>query len=72
MDIPKVIYLGHTLKQPLIGPPSELVDGFEPHGLIYLRTVRHGGMVQPGGEEEVYPGWCGQVGTGGVVYRVPT
>ena len=72
MDIPKVIYLGHSPRQPLIRPPSELVDRFEPHGIILPAAVRHGGMVQPGGEEEVYPGWCGQVGTGGVLYRVPT
>ena len=34
MDIFKVIYLGHKAKQPLIGLPSELADGLEPHGLF--------------------------------------
>ena len=29
-----VIYLGHTSKEPLMWPGSELVDGLEPHGLI--------------------------------------
>ena len=45
---------------PLIGLSSELVDGFEPHGLIHLRytAVRHGD--QPASEHavgRVYPGW---------------
>ena len=34
MDFYSVICLGHTLKQPLIGPSSELVDRLEPHALF--------------------------------------
>ena len=35
----KVITLGHSAKQPLIGPASELTDGFEPHDHIYCRLL---------------------------------
>ena len=35
MDILSVIMLGHTSKLPLMCLSSELVDGFEPHSLIY-------------------------------------
>ena len=35
MDSQSVIYLGHTLNVPLIGPSTELSDGYEPHGHIY-------------------------------------
>ena len=54
-----VINLGHKANVPLIGSPSELVDGSEPHDTIYpVRTagssVRTGHRVQQG----VYPG-CG-------------
>ena len=64
MDINSVIYLGHTIEQPLIRPSSELSDGLEPHGLIYsVRQDGHATDVQRGGGR-VYPGWCGEVGTG--------
>ena len=72
MDPDTVIYLGHTSNVPLIRASSELVDGLEPHACFTTRAVRYGGMVQPGVEEEVYPGWCEQVGTWRVVYRVLT
>ena len=39
MDPERVIYLGHKVKQPLIRSPSELSYGFEPHDLIYLRSM---------------------------------
>ena len=55
---------------PLIGPLSELGDGFEPHGLILqsgYRGVQSGTHARWGG---VYPGCAAWVGTGRVVYRV--
>ena len=39
MDIISVISLGQLVKQPLIGPSSELVDGSEPHDHIYPRVL---------------------------------
>ena len=63
-----VITLGHTLKEPLIRPSSELVDGLEPHD-YEPSGVQHG--VAPDGElgavGRVYPGWCSRVGGGRVV-----
>ena len=46
-----VITLGHTLNVPLMCLPSELSDGFEPHGLIQV-------SVQPAGVDE--DGWVGR------------
>ena len=60
-----VITLGHTSKQPLIGPPSELVDGSEPHGYKLMVRGSCGECMDDVGGEEVYPGWRGRVGTGG-------
>ena len=40
MDLNKVINLGHNGEQPLMCWPSELSDGFEPHGQFTPR-VRH-------------------------------
>ena len=31
--------LGHSLKQPLMCPASDLADGFEPHDMFYLRDT---------------------------------
>ena len=66
-----VITLGHSRKQPLIRPRSELSDGFEPHGLKQsVRTAActhvagHGDQQASG---EVYPGWGGWVGTRGAI-----
>ena len=49
---------------------SELIDGFEPHGLIYSSGQQlspYGMQLLAGG---VYPGSCSWVGTGRVLYRV--
>ena len=67
-----VITLGHTPKQPLIGPRSELVDGFEPHGYIPLVRAAAGCMTAVRGGGGCTRGWCGRVGTRRVLYRVPT
>ena len=37
MDPESVINVGHSAKQPLIRPRSELADGLEPHDQFYLR-----------------------------------
>ena len=47
-----VIYLGHTSKEPLMCPTSELLDGLEPHG--QLRS-----SVQPASVDE---DGCGEEG----------
>ena len=68
LDLNRVIYLGHSPKEPLIWPPSELCDGFEPHGLIWSAGLRgalpYGDQRHVGG---VYPGCGGWVGTRGVL-----
>ena len=51
MDILRVIYLGHTPKQPLIWSRSELVDGFEPHSLIWSAGHRAGAVAADMGWE---------------------
>ena len=66
MDLNKVIYLGHSAKEPLMCPPSELAYGSEPHDHIWSmvhRGVQSGtlasgevgvpGVVQLGGYREV-------------------
>ena len=70
MDIFRVINLGHKAEQPLIRLPSELVDGFEPHGTILPRGTAVGGTADAWQGGRVYPGWCGWVGTWGGLYRV--
>ena len=68
-----VITLGHKAKQPLIRRSSELVDGLEPHAMFYLvDTARPLPPVLHRVRGGVYPGWCREVGTGRVVYRVPS
>ena len=72
MDFLSVIYLGHSPNLPLICPRSELSYGLEPHGLFHLYPARaltvltvpvgQGGCTRGGAE----------VGTGWVLYRVPT
>ena len=72
MDFHSVITLGHTSKQPLIGPSSELSYGYEPHDLIYwVRAAAVRGGADYRGGAGVYPGWC-RLGTWRVVYRVLT
>ena len=63
-DSNTVIYLGHKAEQPLIGPPSELVDRSEPHGLIRSTdpNLVHDGSA--GGWGGGVPGVVRQVGTG--------
>ena len=57
MDILSVITLGQVVKQPLIGSPSELSDGLEPHDYIYSAVHPHVASVQPcHGPAGVYPG----------------
>ena len=51
MDYISVIYLGQEAKQPLIRLSSELSYRLEPHGYLTPVSVRHRGMVQPGGGE---------------------
>ena len=78
MDINKVIYLGHKARVPLIRLPSELADGFEPHGHIgydlgpdHDRAVRcRRGGVYPGsaGWEG---GWVGYTGTHPPALQIP-
>ena len=66
MDYYKVIYHGHSAKQPLIGPSSELGDGLEPHARFRstVRGVRHGSSgagregCTRGGAGWVVPGGC--------------
>ena len=72
MDPESVITLGHSARQPLMCPASELVDRLEPHGLIWSMAHRgsDGEQDMPGGAG-VYPGW-GRLGTGRVLYRVLT
>ena len=61
-----VITLGHNVKQPLIRPSSELVDGYEPHDLIYsgymtVRQLCDAGTCSVGweGVPGVGAGWVG-------------
>ena len=63
MDLISVITLGKLAKQPLIGPPSELVDGYEPHDMIYSRDMTAVTAEQPRPGAGVYPGSVQQVGT---------
>ena len=69
-----VINLGHMCNVPLIRAPSELTDGYEPHDMIYSGDDTRGDGTHehgvPAGSSGV-PGWCGRVGTGRVLYRVP-
>ena len=58
MDPWSVIYLGHTLKQPLIEAPSELSYRLEPHGHIYTSVRQSRPLSQRAWWEGVYPGWC--------------
>ena len=64
MDSYSVIELGHTAKQPLIWPPSELGDGLEPHGLIYTVRSPCGMYSTSGMQGGGVPGMGGWVGTG--------
>ena len=61
MDISKVIYLGHSAKQPLIWPSTELSDGFEPHGHITHRVVpgKRVPVAAVGGRGVPGVGWLG-------------
>ena len=70
MDIYTVITLGKLVKQPLIGSPSELTDGSEPHGCIEVPRCSGAGVQHGVVGEGVYPGWASRVGTGRVLYRV--
>ena len=72
MDINSVIMLGHSPKQPLMSPPSELTDGLEPHGHMETRRCSGAGVQHGAVGREVYPGWYSWWVPGGVVYRVPT
>ena len=59
MDSQSVINLGHTAEQPLMCSRSELADGFEPHGYIYLQDDTRGctaGLMLTVGAGGVYPG----------------
>ena len=61
LDSNSVIYLGHTVKQPLIGSPSELTYRLEPHDHIYSSDMTpRAADVAPAGER-VYPG-CAAAG----------
>ena len=66
MDIPSVITLGHSANVPLIRPSSELVDGFEPHGLFCSSRTAAGGTA-----DARHSGWWGR-GVPGVVQWVGT
>ena len=56
-----VITLGHSSKEPLIRPPSELGDGFEPHDLIYSAGLTVRGVLLH------LPGTASRGGVPGVV-----
>ena len=64
MDSQSVITLGHIRNKPLMCSSGELADGLEPHGLKLLVCGACSVMTPVAGGGEVYPGWCGQVGTG--------
>ena len=70
MDILRVIYLGHNAEQPLMCPPGELADGFEPHDTICSQLVPGVHATLMTVVQVVYPGWWRQVGTWEGLYRV--
>ena len=72
MDIHGVITLGKLVNVPLIGPPSELVDGFEPHSTIYLRDTAVQQTRDRGVAAGGVPGVEDWVGTWEGLYRVLT
>ena len=71
MDSESVIMLGHSPKEPLMRPSSELSDGFEPHGLIYSSGTPVPTADSMYGGEGCTRGSGSWVGAGGVLYRVP-
>ena len=65
-----VITLGHSVKQPLIQPPSELFDGLEPHDQFYLSGMPVRQLLGTGVRWEGVPGVRGWGGYREGLYRV--
>ena len=59
-----VITLGQLSIVPLMRPPSELVDGFEPHGLFLLSRTPRAASLCPRVAGGGVPGVVAGVGTG--------